>query len=58
MLKMNKDLTISFKDALLLLNIYISQVQSFGPKKYRVSYQLVAFVLILYQGITFIEKRI
>jgi hypothetical protein len=39
---MNKDLILNFKDALLLLNVHI-----IGPKKCRVSYQLVAFMLML-----------
>jgi hypothetical protein len=39
---MNKDLTINFKDALLLFNVHFL----IGPKKCRVSYQLLAFILI------------
>jgi hypothetical protein len=38
-LNMNKYLTLNFKDALLLLNVHFL----IGPKKCRVSYQLLAF---------------
>ena len=37
---MNKNLTINFKDALLLFNVHFL----IGPKKCRVSYQLLAFI--------------
>jgi len=40
---MNKDLTINFKDALFLLNVHFL----IGPKKCRVSYELVAFIMML-----------
>ena len=40
-LNMDKDLTINFKDALFLLNVHFL----IGPKKWSVSYQLLAFIV-------------
>jgi len=40
MLKMNKDLTTSSKDALLLLNIYILRVQSLDPRNIELAINL------------------